>query len=146
MLGNDKLFEDRSLRELIVEAIRYGEQPAVRDRLFRVVDRALDRDHLQALLEERALTHEVMDVVRVRQIREEMERAQARRLQPHYIASFFLEAFRRLGGSDMRSPTYPPPFASVCPVTIAGRSSCAATSALSLRRSASPSWANLLLS
>ncbi|HLI32381.1 MAG TPA: helicase-related protein, partial [Solirubrobacteraceae bacterium] len=99
VLGNDKLFEDRSLRELIVEAIRYGEQPAVRARLFRVVDRALEREHLQALLEERALTHEVMDVVRVRQIREEMERAQARRLQPHYIASFFLEAFRRLGGS-----------------------------------------------
>jgi hypothetical protein len=28
-----------------------------------------------------------------------MERAEARRLQPHYIESFFLEAFRRLGGS-----------------------------------------------
>ena len=28
-----------------------------------------------------------------------MERAEARRLQPHYIASFFLEAFRTLGGT-----------------------------------------------
>jgi hypothetical protein len=28
-----------------------------------------------------------------------MERAEARRLQPHYIESFFLEAFKRLGGS-----------------------------------------------
>jgi hypothetical protein len=28
-----------------------------------------------------------------------MERAEARRLQPHYIESFFLEAFQRLGGS-----------------------------------------------
>ena len=28
-----------------------------------------------------------------------MERAEARRLQPHYIESFFLEAFRRLGGA-----------------------------------------------
>jgi hypothetical protein len=28
-----------------------------------------------------------------------MERASVRRLQPHYIASFFLEAFRRLGGT-----------------------------------------------
>jgi hypothetical protein len=27
-----------------------------------------------------------------------MERAEARRLQPHYVESFFLEAFRRLGG------------------------------------------------
>jgi hypothetical protein len=28
-----------------------------------------------------------------------MERAEARRLQPHYIESFFLEAFKRLGGT-----------------------------------------------
>ncbi len=28
-----------------------------------------------------------------------MERAEARRLQPHYIESFFLEAFSRLGGT-----------------------------------------------
>jgi len=27
-----------------------------------------------------------------------MERAEARRLQPHYIESFFLEALQRLGG------------------------------------------------
>jgi len=40
-----------------------------------------------------------MDVTRVRQIREEMERADARRLQPHFIAAFFLEAFKLLGGT-----------------------------------------------
>jgi len=92
------LFDNRPLRDLIVEAIRYGDRPDVRARLFSIVNEALDREHLQALLEERALTHEVMDVVRVRQIREEMERAAARRLQPHFIAAFFLEALKRLGG------------------------------------------------
>ncbi len=40
-----------------------------------------------------------MDASRVFRIREEMERAEARRLQPHYIEAFFLEAFRRLGGA-----------------------------------------------
>ena len=40
-----------------------------------------------------------MDASRVQRIREDMERAEARRLQPHYIESFFLEAFRCLGGS-----------------------------------------------
>src|SRR5260221_14745297 len=40
-----------------------------------------------------------MDAARVRAIREDMERAEARRLQPHFIADFFLDAFRRLGGS-----------------------------------------------
>jgi SNF2 family DNA or RNA helicase len=92
------LFDNRPLRDLIVEAIRYGDRPDVRARLFSIVDEALDREHLQALLEERALTREVMDVVRVRQVREDMERAAARRLQPHFIAAFFLEALKRLGG------------------------------------------------
>jgi hypothetical protein len=40
-----------------------------------------------------------MDASRVFRIREEMERAEARRLQPHYIESFFLEAFKLLGGN-----------------------------------------------
>ncbi|HJT59100.1 MAG TPA: helicase-related protein, partial [Ktedonobacteraceae bacterium] len=92
------LFDNRPLRDLIVEAIRYGDQAEVRAKLTQVVDAALDRQHLQELLEKRALAGEVMDVVRVRQIREEMERAAARRLQPHFIAAFFLEALRRHGG------------------------------------------------
>jgi SNF2 family DNA or RNA helicase len=92
-------FEGRPLRELLIEAIRYGDQPEVRARLTKVVETALDRDHLQNLLEERALAHDSMDVSRVHRIREDMERAEARRLQPHYIESFFLEAFQRLGGT-----------------------------------------------
>src|SRR5258706_2225894 len=40
-----------------------------------------------------------MDASRVYHIRKDMERAEARRLQPHYIESFFLEAFQLLGGS-----------------------------------------------
>ncbi|GAC1652046.1 MAG: helicase-related protein [Ktedonobacteraceae bacterium] len=92
------LFDNRPLRDLMIEAIRYGDRPDIRAKLTLVVDTALNREHLQALWEERALAHEVMDVVRVRQIRESMERAAARRLQPHFIASFFLEALKRLGG------------------------------------------------
>ena len=30
-----------------------------------------------------------MDATRIQRVREEMERAEARRLQPHYIESFF---------------------------------------------------------
>jgi hypothetical protein len=63
-----------------------------------VVDNALDRGQLQNLLDERALVRDAMDASRVQAIREDMERAEARRLQPHYIQSFFLEAFRLLGG------------------------------------------------
>ena len=91
-------FEGRSLRDLLIEAIRYGDRPEVRARLSQVVTEAVDRPHLQTLIEERALAHDAMDATRVARVREEMERAEARRLQPHYIESFFLEAFRRLGG------------------------------------------------
>ena len=92
-------FEGRPLRELMVEAIRYGEQPEVRARLETAVDQALDRGRLQDLLEERALAHDAMDASRVQRIREDMVRAEARRLQPHYVESFFREAFQRLGGA-----------------------------------------------
>ncbi|MGC2775024.1 MAG: helicase-related protein, partial [Bradyrhizobium sp.] len=95
-------FEGRPLRELLIDAIRYGEQPEVRARLTRVVENAFDRSQLQDLLEERGLAHDTMDVTRVRRISEDMERADARRLQPHYIESFFLEAFQRLGGTTKR--------------------------------------------
>ena len=85
--------------ELLLNAIRYGEQPEVRARLDTAVDQALDREALQDLLEERQLVHDAIDATRVQRVRQEMERAEARRLQPHYIESFFHEAFRRLGGS-----------------------------------------------
>jgi superfamily II DNA or RNA helicase len=92
-------FEGRPLRELMIEAIRYGDRPEVRARLTRAIEHAVDRVHIQDLLEERALAHDAMDASRVARVREEMERAEARRLQPHYVESFFLEAFTRLGGT-----------------------------------------------
>ena len=92
-------FENKSLRDLLIEAIRYGDSPEVKARLTQEVDTAMDREHLIALIEEKALVHDSMDFSKVMKIREDMERAQARRLQPHFIASFFLEAFRLLGGT-----------------------------------------------
>ena len=91
-------FDGRPLRELLVDAIRYGEQPDVRAKLTTIVENAFDREKLSELLEERSLTPDTMDVSRVHRVRARMERAEARRLQPHYIESFFLEAFQRLGG------------------------------------------------
>ncbi|MCK6553390.1 SNF2-related protein [Candidatus Binatia bacterium] len=92
-------FDGRPLRDLLIEAVRYGDQPEVRARLTRAVADAVDTGQLQDLIEDRALVHDAMDASRVYRIREEMERAESRRLQPHYIESFFLEAFRRLGGT-----------------------------------------------
>lgn len=93
-------FEGKPLRDLLIQAIRYGEQPEVMTYLTTVLDHALDREQLRDLLDERALAHDAMDAGRIRRVREDMERADARRLQPHYIESFFREAFQKLGGTD----------------------------------------------
>jgi superfamily II DNA or RNA helicase len=92
-------FDNRPLRELLMEAIRYGDRPDVRARLFQIVENALDRDKLRELIEERALAHDSMDASKVRRIRETMERIEARRLQPHFIEAYFLAAFQELGGT-----------------------------------------------
>jgi superfamily II DNA or RNA helicase len=92
-------FEGKPLRELLIEAVRYGERPEVRARLTQAIANAVDRNQLQGLLEERALAQDAMDASRVQRVREDMERADARRLQPHYIESFFAEAFKQLGGT-----------------------------------------------
>ena len=101
----DMQFGGRPLRDLLIEAVRYGERPDVRARLTQVVANAFDPHELQELLAKGALAEDAMDASRVRSIREDMERAEARRLQPHYIEAFFLEAFRRLGGAvQQREP------------------------------------------
>lgn len=92
-------FDGKPLRELLIEAIRYGDQPEVRARLTQAVAGGVDQEHLRNLINNNALAHDVMNLERVQELRADMERAQAKRLQPHYIAEFFLEAFKRLGGS-----------------------------------------------
>ena len=92
-------FDGRSLKDLMIEAIRYGERPDVKARLVQVVSDAFDRGQIQDLIEDKVLAQDAMDTSRVRKIREDMERAEVRRLQPHYIESFFLEAFKKLGGT-----------------------------------------------
>lgn len=91
-------FDNRPLRDLLIEAVRYGNDPDVRARLWRVVDHSLDQQKLQDLLEDRALTDDTMDIHRVMAIREDMERIEAHKLQPHFIEAFFIEAFRSVGG------------------------------------------------
>lgn len=91
-------FNNRPLRDLLMEAIRYGDDPVVRARLEQVVEHSLNQDSLKSLLSERALTEDVMDISKIMSIREDMERWEARKLQPHFIEAFFLEAFRSVGG------------------------------------------------
>ena len=97
-----ELFEGTALKDLLFEAIQYGEQEEVKARLFQVVDGAADQGHLLRLLERRALTNDTMPAARVEELRLEMERAEAQRLQPCHVQSFFVEAFQHLGGRMKR--------------------------------------------
>lgn len=94
-----EVFEETSLKDLLMQAIRYGDQPEVRARLTRKIDQALDHSHLKSLLDRNALAQETMSPDRLYAVKEEMEKAEARRLQPYFVRSFFLKAFEQLGGS-----------------------------------------------
>ncbi|WP_343081502.1 helicase-related protein [Ostreiculturibacter nitratireducens] len=97
-----ELFEGTALRDLLVQAIQYGEQEDVKAKLFQAIDGAVDQQHLLDLLQRRQLTNDTMPATRVHELRIEMERAEAQRLQPHHIQSFFVEAFKHLGGQIKR--------------------------------------------
>lgn len=92
-------FEETSLKDLLLEAIRYGDLPEVKAKLNQKIDNALDCNHLTELLNRNALAQETMSAERLFAVKEEMEKAEARRLQPYYVRSFFIAAFEALGGS-----------------------------------------------
>lgn len=91
-------FEDVSLKDLLIEAIRYGELPETRARMEQVIDQALDTQHLKDLMARNALVENHMSLDELYSIRESMDKAEARKLQPHFISAFFREAFRVVGG------------------------------------------------
>lgn len=95
-------FNNRPLRDLLIEAVRYGNDPQVKARLNEVVDKTINRSEFQKLIEENALTDDVMDVHTVMSIKEDMERMEAHKLQPHFIEAFFVEAFQTVGGKIRR--------------------------------------------
>jgi superfamily II DNA or RNA helicase len=94
-----EVFEGNSLKDMLLQAIRYGDQPEVRARLSQKIDNALDRDHVITILNREALAPESMSPERLFAVKEEMEKAEARRLQPYFVRSFFMKAFESLGGS-----------------------------------------------
>lgn len=92
------VFEEKSLRDLLIEAIRYGDDPEVRRQLLIKVEGVLDTEHLKSIIQRNALCEEVMDEERLFAVKEEMEKAEARKLQPYFIRAFFTQAFGILGG------------------------------------------------
>jgi superfamily II DNA or RNA helicase len=90
-------FTDTPLRNLLLEAIQYGEREDVRAKMHEVIDASVG-DGLKDLLDERALASEHLADADLHALRAAMDEARARRLQPHYIELAFKAAFTKLGG------------------------------------------------
>lgn len=93
-----EVFEGKSLKDLLIDAVRYGDDPARKAQIFEVVEGALDTEHLKDIMARNALCEEVMDEKRLFEVKEEMEKAEARKLQPYFLRSFFSKAFEQLDG------------------------------------------------
>jgi hypothetical protein len=94
-------FNETPLRDLLMEAIQYGERPDVRAKMHKVIDASVG-DGVKELLEERALAAGHLAEADLAALRAAMDEARARRLQPHYIELAFKAAFIRLGGRIAR--------------------------------------------
>lgn len=91
------LLNKRELSDLMKGAIRKGEDPKTRDSHTQQINEAFDIERIQKLFQD-SLALEPMTPENIHDVREDLERAEAKRLQPHYIRSFFIEAFKRYGG------------------------------------------------
>jgi superfamily II DNA or RNA helicase len=95
VLGDSEI--NRSLQDLLLEAIRYGKDPAVLARVDEVIDSEIG-NRLKTVLDERALASNVLNPSSVSEIRHRMEEALSRKLQPGFIQAFFTAALDEVGG------------------------------------------------
>ena len=100
-----RAFTEVSLRDLMIEAIRYNTTDEAKEWARRKIDARWDAEFLRRLVDQYALNATTINAHHLRKLREDMERAEARRLVPHFVESFFVEGFRHLGGSiSLREP------------------------------------------
>jgi superfamily II DNA or RNA helicase len=92
-----EVFAERSLADLLMEAIRYGNLPETKAKLHAVIDDRVAHG-IPELLSEQALHTQLLSLADVEWIRRDMEEARARRLQPHHIEGFFRGALTALNG------------------------------------------------
>jgi SNF2 family DNA or RNA helicase len=93
------IFYGTSLKDLLIQAVLYGEVPGKQEEILDRVEELFDHDRLQQILREKALVQDTLAGSTVQHIRDMMERAKARKLQPYFLQAFFLEAFTLLGGT-----------------------------------------------
>ena len=94
-------FSDKSLRSLLIAAITAEEPEYQQSRMRAVIDVHVG-DRMRELIDAQSLLSDVLAPAGVEAIRDQMERARARKVQPSFVRRFFLDAFDRLGGRTAR--------------------------------------------
>ena len=90
-------FQETSLRELLKEAVRYGDSPEVRAKLEQAIDN-VDQERVLDILEHQALAIDSIDTSKVMR---DKQAAEAGRLQPYYVKAFLLQAFEHFHGGEI---------------------------------------------
>ena len=83
-----ELFQGRSLRELLVNAIREPQQ-------LKAIDAVIELKRFQDIMENQVLVTDNIDTSKIMQY---VQTAEAGRLQPFYVKAFFLEALKHFRG------------------------------------------------
>ena len=103
-LGKEQVFDvlgealpERELRDLLMQAIRDGNDPDVQAHLAEVVDDRVGKG-LTELIQRDALATEGQAAVCLESDRAKMLEADAHRLHPAYVRHWFLDAFARIDG------------------------------------------------
>jgi superfamily II DNA or RNA helicase len=91
-------FDEEPLKDMLIRAVRYGDRPEVQAKLYEKVEGALDHRHLQDIIDRNALTADVFSQERLYLVKEAMEKAEAKKLQPFYLRRFVVEGLDRYGG------------------------------------------------
>ena len=94
-------FEGTSLKNLLIDAIRLGETPEMKAYMTEKVHSALDTGHLREIMKRNSLVAETMSREALYRVKEQMDRAEAKKLQPCYVCDFLRNAMAYFGG-DVR--------------------------------------------
>ena len=95
VLGDSHI--NTSLQELLLKAITADDDPAHLEYMQEVIEGDIGQQ-LEDVLKERAFVGGLADPALNDKIKEDMERARARKLQPWFVHGFFSEALRQYGG------------------------------------------------
>lgn len=88
-----ELFVGTPLPDLLRDALRYGDNPQVRERLNQVIDNAMDPEHIHEMAQGRVLAADVIDISL---LHARIEDTEARRLSTHHIRDFLLRVLKHL--------------------------------------------------